>query len=161
MALSLHELGYQTAIFRDSDTSLSPAEQASLAAAGIQVFEYGGELNTEQSIFSAASDELVQELLNFAREERGNDAIDNNIDTKIPDLTLAVIRETFSSWELFSELDGFQLREAIADVAVRRKWFKDQRIGRGLAPMVWRIAEANPGSSLAMALHQAEAWLYA
>jgi hypothetical protein len=161
MALSLHELGYQTAIFRDSDTSLSPAEQASLAAAGIQVFEYGGELNTEQSIFSAASDELVQELLNFAREERGNDAIDNNIDTKIPDLTLAVIRETFSSWELFSELDGSQLREAIADVAVRRKWFKDQRIGRGLAPMVWRIAEANPGSSLAMALHQAEAWLYA
>ena len=161
MALALHELGFQTAIFRDSDTTLSPAEQASLAAAGIQIFEYGGDLNTEQAIFGAASDDLVQELLNFAREERGNDAIDNNIDIKIPDLTLAVIRETFSAWELFSELDGPQLREAIAEVAVRKKWFKDQRIGRGLSPMVWRIAEAAPGSLLATALRQAEAWLYA
>ena len=78
-----------------------------------------------------------------------------------PDLTLAVIRETFSAWELFSELDGPQLREAIAEVAVRKKWFKDQRIGRGLSPMVWRIAEAAPGSPLATALNQAEAWLYA
>ena len=161
MALALHELGFQTAIYRDSDTALSPAEQASLVAAGIQVFEYGGNLNTEQAIFGAASDDLVQELLNFAREERGNDAIDNNIDIKIPDLTLAVIRELFSAWELFTELDGPQLREAIAEVAVRKKWFKDQRIGRGLSPMVWRIAEASPGSPLATALNQAEAWLYA
>lgn len=161
MALALHELGYETAIFRDSDTSLSPAEQTSLAAAGIQVFEYGGDLNTEQAIFRAASDELVQELLNFAREERGDDAVDNNIDIKLPELTLAVIRETFSAWKFFSELDGLQLREAIAEVTVRKKWFKDQRIGRGLSPMVWRIAEAAPGSPLATALHQAEAWLYA
>lgn len=161
MALALHELGYETAIFRDSDASLSPAEQTSLAVAGIQVFEYGGDLNTEQAIFSAAPDELVQELLNFARDERGHDAIDNNIDIKFPGLTLAVIRETFSVWELHSDLEGPQLREAIAEVAVRKKWFKDQRIGRGLAPIVWRIAEAAPESLLARALHQAESWLYA
>jgi hypothetical protein len=153
-------LGYETAIFRDSDTSLSPVEKTSLAAAGIHVFEYGGNFNTEQAIFSAASDELVQELLNFAREERGNDAIDNNINIKLPELTLTVIREMFSTWELFSELDGLQIREAIAEVAVRKKWFKDQRIGRGLSPMIWRIAETTPGCPLAKALYQAEAWLY-
>lgn len=101
MALALQELGFQTAIFRDSVIVLSPAEQALLTGAGIQVFEYGGNLNTEQAIFGAASDDLVQDLLNFAREERRNDAIDNNIDIKIPDLTLAVIRETFSAWEFF------------------------------------------------------------
>lgn len=161
MALALHELGFQTAIFRDSDTSLSPAEQATLTAAGIQIFEYGCNLNTEQAIFSAASDELVQELLDFAREERGNDAIDNNIDIKIPELTLAVIRTDFGTWEWFSDLDGSQIREAIADVAAKKRWFKDQRIGRGISPLVWRIAEADPGCALAMALYQAEAWLYA
>jgi len=161
MALALHGLGYETAIFRDSDTSLSPTEQTALAAAGIQVFAYRGDLNTEQAIFSAASDELVQELLNFARQERGDDAIDNNIDIKLPDLTLPVIRATFSQWKLFSELEGLQLREAIAEVAARKRWFKDQRIGRGLSPMIWRIAQAAPESSLATTLHQAEAWLYA
>ena len=161
MALALNELGYETAIFRDSDTSLSPTEKTELAAAGIQVFAYRGDLNTEQAIFSAASDELVQELLNFARQERGDDAIDNNIDIKLPDLTLAVIRATFSEWKLFSELEGLQLREAIAEVAARKRWFKDQRIGRGLSSMIWRIAQAAPESSLATALHQAEAWLHA
>lgn len=161
MALALAGLGYATAIYRDSDTVLSPAIVAALAAADVPIFEYGGGLNTEQAIFSTASDALVQELLVYAREERGDDAIDNNLDIKIPDLDIATIRGDFAAWELFSEMDGAQLREAIAEVAGRKKWFKDQRIGRGLAPMVWRIAAENPVSPLATALTQAEVWLYA
>ena len=161
MALALAGLGYTTAIYRDSDTVLSPAIVAALAAADVPIFEYVGGLNTEQAIFSTASDALVQELLVYAREERGDDAIDNNLDIKIPDLDIATIRGDFAAWELFSEMDGAQLREAIAEVAGRKKWFKDQRIGRGLAPMVWRIAAENPVSPLATALTQAEVWLYA
>ena len=92
MALALAGLGYTTAIYRDSDTVLSPAIVAALAAADVPIFEYGGGLNTEQAIFSAASDALVQELLVYAREERGDDAIDNNLDIKIPDLDIATIR---------------------------------------------------------------------
>lgn len=161
MALALAGLGYETAIYRDSDTVLTPAAVAALAAAGVPVFEYGGGLNTEQAIFSAASDALVQELLTYAREERGADAVDNNLDTRIPDFGIATIRGNFDVWALLSEMDGAQLREAIAEVAARRKWFKDQRIGRGLAPLVWRIATENVASPLATALAQAEAWLYA
>ncbi|CAG2158323.1 hypothetical protein LMG31506_06329 [Cupriavidus yeoncheonensis] len=161
MALALAGLGYMTAIYRDSDTVLTPFTVAALAAAGIPVFEYGGGLNTEQAMFSSASDKLVQELLVFARKERGDDAIDNNLDLKMPDVDIATIKGDFAAWELFSKLDGAQLREAIAEVAGRKKWFKDQRIGRGLAPTVWRIASENPVSPLAMALAQAEAWLYA
>ncbi|MEG0558093.1 MAG: AAA family ATPase, partial [Comamonas sp.] len=56
MALALAGLGYTTAIYRDSDTVLSPAIVAALAAADVPIFEYGGGLNTEQAIFSAASD---------------------------------------------------------------------------------------------------------
>ncbi len=170
MALTLQELGFQTAIFRDSDTALSPAEQASLAAASIQVFEYAGNLNTEQSIFGAAPDDLVQELLVYARSERGDDFIDNSLVAKITDLSVERVRDHFKGWHLFTTLDGSQLRTAIADVACgkpppgkkdKKPWFKDQRIARGLAPMVWRIAEASPGSPLATTLNQAEAWLYA
>ena len=161
MALALSSLGYLTAIYRDSDTAVTGANLAALAAAGIPIFEYGAGLNTEQAIFSAANDAQVQELLVYAREERGDDAVDNNLDTKIPDLGIAMIRGDFPDWQLLSALDGAQLREAIAEVAARRKWFKDQRIGRGLAPMVWRVAAAAPASPLAIALARAEAWLYA
>lgn len=161
MALSLAGLGYATAIYRDSDTLLTPTALADLSEAGVPVFEYGGGLNTEQAIFSAASDAIVQELLSYAREERGDDAIDNNLDIKLADVDIATIRGDFGMWEFFSDMDGAQLREAIAEVAARKRWFKDQRIGRGLAPLVWRIATENAASPLAKTLAQAEAWLYA
>jgi len=170
MALSLCSLGYVTAIYRDSDTTLSAESLAALAKAGIPIFEYGGGLNTEQAIFSVASDDLVQELLVYARAERGDDFIDNNLASKITDLSVEMIRDKFGDWEIFTALDGPQLRAAIADVACgkaakdkkdKKPWFKDQRIGRGLAPMVWRIAVDAPASPLALALAQVEAWLYA
>lgn len=170
MALSLSSLGYITAIYRDSDTAPSAENLAALAKAGIPIFEYGDGLNTEQAIFSVASDDLVQELLVYARSERGDDFVNNNLVTKIADLSVEMIRDEFSDWELFTALDGGQLRAAIADVACgkaakdkkdKKPWFKDQRIGRGLAPMVWRIAAETPDSPLALALAQAEAWLYA
>lgn len=161
MALALHSLGYLTAIYRDSDTALSLVDQTELAFAAIPVFEYGNGLNTEQALFSAASDEQVQELLDYLRAERGEDAIDNNIDIKIPDLPLTTIRGPFNRWCLNCELTGPQLRDAIAEVTARKRWFKDQRIGRGLAPTVWRIVTDDPESPLAKALSLAEAWLYA
>src|SRR3546814_3649561 len=78
MALALVGLGYATAIYRDSDTVLAPAIVAALVAADVPIFEYGGGLNTEQAIFSTASDALVQELLVYARAERGDDAVDRS-----------------------------------------------------------------------------------
>ncbi|HGJ9200363.1 TPA: ATP-dependent endonuclease [Pseudomonas aeruginosa] len=161
LALALAGLGYEIAVYRDSDTVLTPAIVAALALANVPVFEYGGGLNTEQAIFSAANDELVQALLTYAREERGDAAVDDNINIRIPDLGLALIRDNFADWEIFSALDGAQLREAIAEVAARKKWFKDQRIGRGLAPLVWRITTEDAASPLAITLGQVEAWLYA
>src|SRR3546814_3568794 len=110
-----------SAIYRDSDTVLAPAIVAALVAADVPIFEYGGGLNTEQAIFSTASDALVQELLVYARAERGDDAVDNNIDIKIPDLDIAMIRGDFADWEFFTEMDGTQLREAISEVAGRKK----------------------------------------
>lgn len=161
MALALSDLGYLTALYRDSDTALSADNSAALLAAGIPIFEYGGGLNTEQAIFSVASDEHVQSLLIYARAERGDDAIDNNLAISVDDLSVEMIRDDFAFWGMFTALDAAQLREAIAEVAARKKWFKDQRIGRGLAPMVWRVATAAPASPLSIALAQAEAWLYA
>ncbi len=169
MALALAKLGYLTALYRDSDDPLLADQQTKLAAAGIPVFEYGGGLYTELAIFSAASDARVQELLQHAREERGDDFIDNNLAAKIDDLNVECIRLGFDSWELLSAKNGEELRAAIAEVAAskgkekkdKKPWFKDQRLGRGLAPFVWSIVTEAPASPLAAALTAAEAWLYA
>lgn len=160
IALSLQTLGYKVAIFRDSDQPIRADVLEALTAASVPVFEYGHGLNTEQAIFSAATDEVVQALLVYARAERGDDAIDNNLQTRIGDLDIGTIRGDFEFWELMSGLDGAQLRSAIAEVAAGKKWFKDQRIGRGLAPLVWRIATEDPASPISQALSQTEAWMY-
>ncbi|WPC68000.1 AAA family ATPase [Rhodoferax ferrireducens] len=169
MAMALTELGFHTAIYRDSDDPLTADQIAKLALYGIPVFEYGSGLNTEQAMFSAASNDQVQELLEYARSERGEDFVNNNIATKINE-NIDTVKEMFNFWDVVMDLDGAQLREAIAEVAAgkgakdkkdKKPWFKDQRIGRGLAPIVWNIAAEAPKSPIAIALAQAEAWLYA
>lgn len=167
MAMLLAELGFQTAIYRDSDDPLTAEQSAKLALYGIPVFEYGGGLNTEQAIFNAASDDRVQELLDYARSERGEDFVNNNVATKTGE-NVATVKLAFDCWELVTTMNGAQLREAIAAVAAakgekkeKKPWFKDQRIARDLAPIVWNIAAEAPTSPLAAALAQAESWLYA
>lgn len=161
IALSLAGLGYKVALYRDSDTELTPAEARNLDLANIPVFEYGNDLNTEQAIFYSASDDSVQALLAFAREEHTADSVDACLANEIDDLGVAGIRLDFDAWEILSALNGQQLREAIAKVALKKRWFKDQRIARAAAPLVWRVACEAPESPLATALFAAEAWLYA
>jgi hypothetical protein len=160
IALGLAGLGFKVAIYRDSDTALSTANLTLLATAGVTVFEYGEGLDVEHALFSAADDDQVQRLLTHARAERGEAKINDNLLAAL-DLGREAIAGDFSIWSLLSEHEGPELRRRVADVFVARKWFKDQRIGRGVGPIAWDVAAANPASPLAANLEAAEAWLYA
>lgn len=160
IALALAALGYQVALYRDSDVPLQIGEQIPLNAAGVSVIEYGSGLNTEQAIFHNATDEFVQSLLTHVRQELGDDAVDNNLVIEIPSLTLADIRVHFVNWDFQSPLNALQLRTAIAAVAVRKKWFKSQRAGRAIAPIVWTQVWGGHPCPLSNAILAVENWLY-
>lgn len=160
IALALAALGYQVALYRDSDVPLQIGEQILLSTASIEVIEYGGGLNTEQALFLHATDDFVQGLLTHARAERGDDAVDNNLVIAIPSLTLADIRGPFTNWELLSSLNGQQLRASIASVAERKKWFKSQRAARDIAPTVWAQVWPSHPCPLSTAILAVETWLY-
>lgn len=161
MVVELSKLGYSTALYRDSDVPLTPAQNTELATHLIPVFEYGNGLNTEQAIIDVATDAHVQELLVYTRGQRGDDSVNGCLLNKLAGYDHASIVLEFSAWPHLHGQDGITLRSAIAEVTANKKWFKDQRIGRGLAPIVWKIAQASPASPLALALASAEAWLYA
>lgn len=161
LALALAALGYSVALFRDSDVALTAANIADLAKKDVPVFEYGDMLNTEQALFTVADDNAVQALLEYTRLQRGEDSVNDNLAAKIPGLNRANASISFNEWEDTFGKSGEELREIIAEVTSRKKWFKDQRIGRGLAPHVWGIASENPESPLAKTLAAVEAWLYA
>lgn len=160
IAAALSDLGYQVALYRDSDVPLTPDEILLLTTSKVKVIEYGWTLNTEQAVFLDAPDPYVQELLGHLRAEYGDDAVDNNLDNAIPDLTLADIRAPFASWELITALDGRQLRNVIAGVVHKKKWFKSQHAGRQLAPFVWKIAGASHHAPLTLCILNVEGWLY-
>jgi len=161
LAVALSNLGYPVALFRDSDIPLTVGETAELEVALIPVFEYGHMLNTEQAIIYAASDEMVQHLLEHIRHERGVDPVNDSIFPAIPGMSKALVAQDFSTWELNSDFTAQELRERLAGVVGRKKWFKDSRISRDIAPIVWSIATADVTQPLARTFTQVEEWLYA
>ena len=161
IALALSHLGYEVAILRDSDVPLPPDIIVKLNIARIVVIEYGNLLNSEQAIFFPCTDELVQELLTHVRSELGNDAVDNNIQNRVGDLTIDDIRSPFSTWHTKSLSTPADLRAHIAHVAAQKKWFKSQHAGRSVAHIVWKIAGAAPESPLTKCILSVEGWLYA
>ena len=161
IALSLHALGYSVALYRDSDIALRTDVLANLASKSIQIIEYGSDLKTEEAIFQSASSDNVQRILDFARLERGDDSINSNIQNHFTSLTLDTIRKPFSTWETEYPGNEEELSKGLAEVADLKKWFKDQRVGRGLGPIVWDIANDAKGQPLELTLSAIETWLYA
>lgn len=163
MALGLAGLGYQTAIFMDSDVPLPPDVLAALASANVVIYEYGAGsgLNTEQAIFYAASDVRVQQLLTIARTNHGEDSINDSLFPKIEGLTHTTVQHDFMTWVQNTNLSGIELRMIIAEVAKRRKWFKDQRYGREIGPVVWSIMGENNHTPLCQVMLKIEGWVYA
>lgn len=160
MAIALASLGYPTALFMDSDVPLAPPTIAALAAARVGVYEYGNMLNTEQAIFKAASDQRVQELLAIARENHGEESVNGALFPRIG-LTHLTVRDHFKNWEFNCALNAVQLRTVVAEVAKNKKWFKEQRYGRQIGPIVWRIMGENSTAPLTQVLLHLEAWAYA
>ena len=160
MAIALASLGYPTALFMDSDVPLAPQTAAALFAAGVQVYEYGDMLNTEQAIFTAANDQRVQQLLDIARKNHGEESVNGAIFPRVG-MTLATVREEFRTWELNCVMNAGQLRSVIADVAKSKRWFKEQRYGREIGPIVWSIFCEDHVSPLTRTLLNLEGWAYA
>lgn len=160
VALGLRGLGYDVAVFRDSDTALRTEDAAAFAAHGVPVFEYGAGLDVEHAIISVASDAQMQRLIDHLRAERGVGKIDDNLRAALG-MTAEALVQQFSTWELNSSLDAAELRRRIADECTNRRWLKDQRIARGAGPIAWEVAKEDPASPLALTFAAARAWLYA
>lgn len=160
IALGLRGLGFEVALYRDSDTALPAGIPEQLAAAGVPVIEYGHGLDVEHAIISQADEAQMQRLLDHLRAERGEAKINDNLRAALaigPD----EITSPFAMWDLIAAHDAADIRAIVADVCVQRKWLKDQRIARGAGVIAWDVAQSQPGCPLALSFAAAQAWLYA
>lgn len=159
IALGLRRLGFEVALFRDSDTALPAGIPEQLAGAGVPVIEYGNGLDVEHAIISQANDEQIQRLLDHLRAERGEGKINDNLRAALG-MDSDDIASPFATWHLKTAYDAAGIRATVADLCVQRKWLKDQRIARGAGPIVWNVAQSQPASPLALSFAAARTWLY-
>jgi hypothetical protein len=160
IALGLRGLGFEVALYRDSDNALAAEVVAQFAAAGIPVIEYGGGLDVEHAIISEANDDQMQRLIDHLRVERGSGKIDDNL-RPLLDLNADEIAQPFAMWDILSPHDAEEMRKRVADACATRGWLKNQRIARGAGPIAWQVSESKPESPLAQSFAAARAWLYA
>ncbi len=160
ISCELAKLGYQVALFRDSDVALTDDEAGKLVSANVSVIEYGGDLSTEQAIFQAANDDRVQEILQFIRSEKDESAINDSIFPRIDGLDRDSVSEEFAMWSFYASLNDNQMRDILASIAKKKKWFKDRRVGREFAPLVWAIMRDDLSSPLSTTIRELEMWAY-
>jgi predicted ATP-dependent endonuclease of OLD family len=160
IALALNQLGFEVGLLRDADNELTAEQIKALETADISVIEYEEKVHTEQALFLAADDTLVQALLGFIHAEWSLEAASASIASKVEGLTELAAREPFSTWGQQSGPDASTLRMILGEVAHKKKWFKEQRIGREVSTLMWRAILLNEGSDLAQTFGKVENWVY-
>lgn len=162
IATELASLGYQVALYLDSDVPLTPDAQAQLAVHNIQMFEYGFWLNTEQALFQYASDTNVQRMLNVARNNHGHTSINDSIRSKLNFLSIETIQSDFSNWRInLNATDRNNITNTLAEIAVKNRWFKEYRYGVEISDIVWSIMCDNHDAPVTKTILKIESWLYA
>lgn len=161
LAAGFGALGYQTALYRDSDVALEASQAKSLADNSVQIFTYIDAINTEQALFRAAKKpEEVDFFLDVAREVKGADTIHDQLRKALPELTGLDFSDPFQSWNQFDELPDDVLIERLANLARSMSWFKNRHVARSLAPRVDSVVRQDPLNNLAPVLSRIESWMY-
>ena len=160
LACALARLGYQVAIFRDSDRRMTEEQRVNCLTASVKVYEYPDELNTEMAALLPSSPANVDRLIAFARERKGDESVNTALARQL-DTDAPTVAQPFINWNQFLQRTDEELRRAVAEVATRKDWIKELQLGREVAPVLMAIAIEAPASALAMTLAAVQEWLYA
>ncbi|POB81347.1 ATP-dependent nuclease [Vibrio vulnificus] len=133
------QLGYPTALFKDSDKAqqhIEPSQQA--ISKGIAIYEWGNNSATEDVLFMACPAQVIPQLLALAIQRKGQAAIEDHI-----------IAHSQNQITLDACLNHFQegYRSILAKAANKKSWFKDiepaETVARNvIAPNYAQFSEA-------------------
>lgn len=155
-ATALAGLGYDVALFRDSDVDLTVEQTRTLAERMVQVFAWPDQMATEQRVLADIGDAAVQQLLEVAFETRGQQGVLDSIRNQLEAPSLSPV---FSEWAV-PGANRLQLRQAIATVAIKQSWFKKIGLGLDLGNVVATDVATRSHTPLAQVLAAIEAWSY-
>ena len=144
-AIGLARLGYQTALFVDSDIPLNP--QLTLASeAGVRVIQWAGSVSTEERIAHDIPDEDLERLVRLAIElVEDQEAVLSAIGAQLPAWMCPLETPDVLSW-VSPAAPVDVIREAIGRAAKKKKWFKGIEQGQRLGGLVGELIPQMGGS---------------
>lgn len=110
-------LGYEVAIFKDSDKNQEHADhQARMGSKDIAVYEWGNGHSTESALFTFCPESVVPKLLSIAVERKGLQSVDS-----------CLMGRSSNAWNsnVCSTAFTDNMRPVLASAAGDKKWFKD------------------------------------
>ncbi len=122
-SLVFKELGYETALLKDSDLNNDPAHIARTSDCQqkqIRIFEWGSHYSTEDALFANCPLTLIPEIIDLSVNLNGEDAVRGQI---------ASHSENRVTIEMARSSPAEDMRTYLGKAANKGKWFKD--ISRG------------------------------
>ena len=144
-AIGFAHLGYETALFVDSDTPVEPP-MASVSAAGVEVVQWAGSVSIEERIARDLPDNGLERLVQLAIElVEDQEAVLAAIRAQLPDGAARIETPSVLLWVTpGTTLDV--IRSAIGRAAKRKKWFKGIEQAERLGNLVGELLPRMVGS---------------
>ncbi len=164
VALELKRVGYHAAFLGDSDAPLKPTA-AELTAKGVMVFQWKGNVSTEERIAADLPLDDLQKFVDAAIGEFGVTTVLNHV-SYFGNVDLSAAGESITAW-IKPEFPIEAVRAAIGKSASkgrfkeREGWFKNVTMGTELGKIVAGTIHNITDSPLATQLSQVAEWIYA
>ena len=157
IAETLLDLGYEAALLLDSDEQPNEETLKRAKAKGGFVVQWEGDCSTEERLFLDLPWQTVTDLVRYAQECFGDDAILAHIKIACADAEL----EPLADLSLPSSLDTEPFRRVLGKAAKRKKadWYKDITRAERAAAIVAPSLTAIPAKPLAEGISRIRQWV--
>jgi len=151
IAEKLCELGYNTALFCDSDRDDLNFKVIELKKRGIEVIQWAGSMATEERLAQDLPWESLIKMVNLAIEENGLQSIITHINNELS-------KETQQNNPVEIWIESDDLRTAIGLSAKKKNWFKRINLGEQLGVIITECLDSIKTKDLGMKLSILQDW---
>ena len=159
-AIGFVRLGYETALFVDSDAPVDPPVE-SVSAASVEVVQWAGTVSIEERIALDLPENGLEALVQLAiKLVEDQEAVLGAIHAQLPDGAGRIETPSVLSWVTpMTTIDA--IRAAIGKAAKRKKWFKGIEQAERLGNLVGEFLPQLAGSDTETKTADLERFAYA
>ena len=158
-AIGFARLGYETALFVDSDKLLDPP-MASVSEAGVRVIQWADSVSIEERVARDLPEEGLKRLVQLAIGLIENEeAVLSAIQAQLPNAADPLVAPDPLSW-VVPAMTIDAIRDAIGKAAKKKKWFKGIEEGAHLGELVSELLPQMSGSDTAVKTAELESFAY-